>query len=314
MGRWYLRELEKGQQRTEDELFVTPKDDGAGPDGTPRVEGVIIYVTPGLERLRALIAASRARLAELEASYTSQKTNITALHSRIFQRLRRHFEKRDRLRLVVGYRQTFLDTLLREGDEEAERVRDEYSQADARTQQEYEDTEAAMESKQRLSSQEESEMKGLWRKLVKLFHPDRFANDAEKMATYTKLTGAINAAKDSGDLQTLRQIAEDPVGFVMRHGWTAIDFGDSDELEQLQKLFNSLEAEIIAVIEAIDALRESSDYELFQITEQQPDVLERVVEQQIQGIEEELTQLQSEAERLKNEIVELTGEEVVELE
>jgi DNA polymerase-3 subunit epsilon len=218
------------------------------------------------------------------------------------------------MRLVVRYRQTFLDTLLREGDEEAERVRDEYSQADARTQQEYEDTEAAMESKQRLSSEEESEMKGLWRKLVKLFHPDRFANDAEKMATYTKLTAAINAAKDSGDLQTLRQIAEDPVGYVMRLGWTAIDFGDSDELEQLQKLFNSLEAEIIAVIEAIDALKESPDYELFQITEQQPDVLERVVEQQMQGIEEELTQLQSEAERLKNEIVELTGEEVVELE
>jgi len=66
---------------------------------------------------------------------------------------------------------------------------------------------------------------------VKLFHPDRFADDPEKLATYTKLTGAINAAKDNGDLKTLRQIADDPAGYVMRHGWAAIDLGDTDELE-----------------------------------------------------------------------------------
>jgi hypothetical protein len=93
----------------------------------------------------------------------------------------------------------------------------------------------------------------------------------------------------------------------MRHGWTAIDLGDTDELEPLQKLFNSLEAEIIAVIEATDALKESPDYELYQITEREPEVFERVVERQIAGIEEELTGLKSEAERLAKEIVELTG-------
>jgi len=88
---------------------------------------------------------------------------------------------------------------------------------------------------------------------------------------------------------------------------TAIDLSDTDELEQLQKLFNSLEAEIIAVIEATDALKESSDYELYQITEREPEVFERVVERQIAGIEEELTGLKTEAERLAKEIVELTG-------
>ena len=58
------------------------------------------------------------------------------LQARIFQRLRLHFEERDRLRPVVSYRRTFLNTLLREGEEEAERVREEYNEADARTQQE----------------------------------------------------------------------------------------------------------------------------------------------------------------------------------
>ena len=45
-------------------------------------------------------------------------------------------------------------------------------------------------------------MDQLWRKLVKLFHPDRFAHEPEKQETYHKLTAAINHAKDHGDLAT----------------------------------------------------------------------------------------------------------------
>jgi hypothetical protein len=66
------------------------------------------------------------------------------------------------------------------------------------------------------------------KKLVKLYHPDRFAHeeticvhltpalspsDAER--ENTKLTAAINRVKDSGDIQTLREIAEDPHGFIL---------------------------------------------------------------------------------------------------
>lgn len=185
----------------------------------------------------------------------------------------------------------------------------EYAKADAHIQQEYEDAGAAMESKRRLSDDEEVEVKSLWSELVKLFHLDRFADDPEKLATYTKLTGAINTAKDSGDLETLRQIADDPHGFILRQGWMANDLGETDELEQLHKLFTSLEAEIIAVIEATDALNESPDSELDHNTEQQPEVFERVVAQQIAGLDTELTELKTEAERLKKEIAELCGED-----
>ena len=309
MGRWYLRALDDELPLETKAFFVATERQQGGADAVPQGEGIVIYVHPDLQRLRGLIDASRARLAELEAAYTSEKNHVTALQAKIFQRLRRHFEERDRLRLVVNYRQTFLDTLLREGEDEAERVREAYQQADAHTQQEYEDTDAAMEAKRRLSDEEEIEVKGLWRKLVKVFHPDRFANDPVMQETYTKLTGAINTAKDSGDLETLRQIADDPLGYVLRQGWTAIEFGDSDELEQMQKLFNSLEAEIISVIEATDALKESPAYELYQFTEREPEVLERVVEQQIEGINEELTKLKTDAERLKKEITELSGDE-----
>lgn len=309
MGRWYLRALEDEPPLESKAFLVATERQQGSAETVPQVEGIVVYVHPDLQRLRGLIDASRARLAELEAAYTSEKNHVTALQAKIFQRLRQHFEERDRLRLVVNYRQTFLDTLLREGEDEAERVREAYQQADAHTQQEYEDTDAAMEAKRRLSDEEEIEIKGLWRKLVKVFHPDRFANDPVMQETYTKLTGAINTAKDSGDLETLRQIADDPLGYVMRQGWSAIEFGDSDELEQMQKLFNSLEAEIIAVIEATDALKESPAYELYQITEREPEVLESVVQKQIEGINEELTRLKTDADRLKKEIAELSGDD-----
>ncbi|MHB1082725.1 MAG: 3'-5' exonuclease [Prosthecobacter sp.] len=305
MGRWYLRQLTLVKPSKEAELFVANGVSEAQTNAT----GIILYVHPSLQRLRDLIAASRARLADLEAAYTSERNHVLALEARIFQRLRTLFEERDRLRLVVRYRQVFLDTLLAEGEEEAAKTRDEYEQAEARTREEYEATEAAMESKHRLSADEESELKRLWRELVKLFHPDRFADDPEKQAAYTNLTGAINAAKDSGDLETLRQIANDPAGYMLRQGWAAIDLSDTDELEQLQKLLSSLEAEILSVIEATDALKESDSYDLSQVVEKDPEILDRVIGQQIEGINEEVAKLKAEAARLQREIAELSGDD-----
>jgi DNA polymerase-3 subunit epsilon len=309
MGRWYLQQIEQEPKEEHGGTFIAAACHAApAPDGTP-MEGVVLYTSPDLQRLRGLIANSRARLAELESTYTSEKSNVVALQAQMFQRLRAHHEERDRLRVLVAFRQKFINTLLRDGEEEAGHVRDEYQQADANTQKEYEDTEAEMQAKHRLSETEEAEIKILWRKLVKLFHPDRFAHDPQMQETYTKLTGVINTAKDNGDLETLRQIAEDPNGYILRQGWTAIDLGDSDELEQLQKLFNSLEAEILEVIEALGALHESSAYKLYKIVEDEPEALDGLVELQAQAVQKQVTELQTEAERLKNEITELTGED-----
>ncbi len=64
-----------------------------------------------------------------------------------------------------------------------------------------------MENKRELSDAEAGEMSTLWRKLVRLYHPDRFANEPGKLETYVKLTSAINHARDTGDLTALREIA-----------------------------------------------------------------------------------------------------------
>ena len=53
-------------------------------------------------------------------------------------------EERDRLRLIIQYRKQFREVLLRQGEEEAEQVTQEFRQAKARSEREYEETAVAM--------------------------------------------------------------------------------------------------------------------------------------------------------------------------
>ena len=119
-----------------------------------------------------------------------------------------------------------------------------------------------------------------------------------------------NHAKDHGDLATLRRIAEDPHGFILRQGWAALDFGEEREIAQLRRLWESIELEIIRVLEAGNALRDSPDYELHRLTTQTPAFFDETVRRQVAGLEKELEMLDSEAEELAKEIEELTGEAV----
>jgi hypothetical protein len=81
----------------------------------------------------------------------------------------------------VSYRRQFLEALRRQGDTEAEQVRREYHEAQACSDREDEETAAAMAAKKALTGEEEAELAALWKRLVKLYHPDRFANEPDKL-------------------------------------------------------------------------------------------------------------------------------------
>jgi len=142
-----------------------------------------------------------------------------------------------------------------------------------------------------------------------LYHPDRFAHEPDKLATYEKLTSAINRAKDNGDIKTLREIAEDPHGFILRQGWTSLDFSDEVELTQFRRLYETLQLEIIDVLESLTALKESPDFELCQISEKKPGVLDELAAERKGLLEKESAELDKQASQLAEEIKELTGEE-----
>ncbi len=304
MGRWYLRLLETEPPEMR---FVAPREpDSARP--LSQEFTVIIYENPELKRLRALVEAARNRLAELEAAYTIEKAKVAGLQASLFRRLRLHYEQRDLLRIIVDCRRRYVETLLREGEEEASRVDKEFRQAKANSEREYEEVAGGLAEKKQPTAEEEAELLKLWKKLVKLYHPDRFAHEPEKLETYSQLTAAINRAKDKGDLEALREIARDPQSFILRQGWTALDFQDDQQVAQLRKLWESLELEILSVLEATNQLRESVEFELYRLVAGKPDMLDRIAEKQAEDIEAEITKLKSEAEALANEIEELTGQ------
>ena len=126
------------------------------------------------------------------------------------------------------------------------------------------------------------------------------------METYSQLTAAINRAKDSGDLDTLRQIASDPHGFILRQGWTSLDFREEEHAARLEKLLESLEAEILSILEATNQLRAGLEFELYELTAKSAEMFDEVVSKQTALLEKEIIDLTNEADRLSREIGELT--------
>jgi hypothetical protein len=267
-----------------------------------------IYVSPELDQLRQLVAGARAQLAELETDYTREKSRVDAVQAVLFRHLREHYQKRDRLRLAVEYRQKFLDSFIRDSTDEVEQAEQDFEQAKARLDEDYAELSAAAEKKKKLTAEQEAELTQLWKKLVKLYHPDRFTNEPEKLETYHKLTAAINLAKDNGDIETLREIAEDPEGFLLRKGWANLDFSDITELAQLKRLHETLQKEIAEVAESLKGLRASPDYELCQLAEKKPGVLDELAAERTKQLELENAELEKQAEDLAIKIKNLSDD------
>ena len=274
-------------------------------------ESPAIYASPELEQLRQLVAVARAQLAELETDYTKNKSRVDAVQAVLFRRLREHYQKRDQLRHTVEYRQKFLDSLTRGDRQEGMDAAKDYEQAKTQTDQDYEELAAAADKKKNLTAEQEAELTQLWKKLVKLYHPDRFTNEPDKLETYHKLTAAINQAKDDGDIVLLREIADDPQGFILRQGWSKLDFKDVEELAQLKRLHDTLQKEIAVVAESLKELRASPDYELCQLAEKKPGVLDELAAERVKQLELENAELEKQAELLAKEIKKLSAEQVV---
>ena len=314
MGRWYVSALEHRDSRDEDNATVTAVAGERVEEQSPARAavsgtGIVIFLNPEIDQLRLLIFAARSRLADLEVQYTTERHAVDFTRSIIFKSLRKFYQARDRLRLIIDYRSKYLKTLIRAGEEEAEEVAEQYENAKAQSDSDYEEAATAAATRKELSKDEEHELKTLWQKLVRLYHPDRFANQPDKIETYQQLTSAVNQARDNGDIALLSEIANDPHGFILRQGWASLDFSDAAEAVNLRRLLETLQIEILVTMESINELHESPDYALHQLSAKQPSLLDEVAAEQVKAIEAEIAQLSAEAEKLEVEINELTGNE-----
>jgi len=310
MGRWYLDQLAKKPSYDRPSVSVFP--DRHQTDTSPGETGagnIIVFVDGEQEQLITMIELSRLRLAELEAEYTAEKRNVDAINVSIFRLVKVHYQRRDRIKLVVEYRRRFLDVLIDSGEDEAEEVTETFKSAKADSDQEYEDAARVAVEKVELTDAQKKEIQLLWKKLVRLFHPDRYQNDPAKQAIYEKLMAAINTARDEGAIDVLKEIAENPDAYIAKKNWGRINISQESKREDFRKLYVSLEIQIVDRIEALSRLRESPEYELMKQCRVRPGLLDEVANHRRRALAAEIEQLEAEAEALFEEILELNGKE-----
>lgn len=305
MGQWYLAQL-KADAPPQATVGVAASD-AATDTVLSAGSGVVLYLSPQKAELQQLITAARNRLAELEADYTAQKHAVDVTLARLFQALRPYYQRRDQLHLSIDFRRKYLDVLMQAGDDEAEEVTHAHAQARQQSDAEYEQAAEQAAAKEALTEEQAHEIQAIWRKLVRMFHPDRCMDDPEKRKAHEWLTSEINQARDRGDIERLRQIAQNPDTFLLQHGMAPLSQEDSSDVVRLRTLLDALQQRILETLEALNTLCETPGYELHQRIEQDAAFFVTTVAQHIEMLETEMANLQAEADRLAQEIEGLTG-------
>jgi hypothetical protein len=170
-------------------------------------------VDPALKRLRRLVADARTQLAELETDYAREKSRVAAMQAALLRILRGHYHKRDRLQLAVDFRQKFLDSFVRDDTDEAEQAENEFEQAMAQLDKDYEKL-AALDKRKPLK--EEPGNGPLRKARVKpgLGDKDELAQLKHQRETLpepiTAVTEALKALRKSPDYKLCRRAQKQP--------------------------------------------------------------------------------------------------------
>jgi hypothetical protein len=269
-------------------------------------DAIRAYSDPEFARWEKLVADARSLLENLESELAKERARVNQVQTALFLALCLVYQERDRLRLIVQYRQKFLDAILHKRPDEAHKAAAQLKLEVGQVDRDYDEL-AANSEKKRLDAGTDAELSSLWKKLVKLYHPDRFANEPEKLETYQKLTAAINKAKLDGNFQILREIADDPEGFILRRGWLSVDLGHRDDVAYMRRLHEALLAEIASARQALNGIRESPDYELWTLSNRGPGFLGKVVGERRQEIQKEIHALKVQADHLAKYIERISG-------
>ena len=106
----------------------------------------------------------------------------------------------------------------------------------------------------------------------------------------------------------LELIARDPQAFILKQGWASVSLDGARGLVELRALYEHLQARIIEMIETLDDLRTSAEFQIFREVEQDESVLGQIVSAQREELETEIAGLKAEAERSAEEAREMAGE------
>jgi hypothetical protein len=275
-----------------------------------KIRSLVSFRNVRIDEIKIRIQAAEDNLSEIESKYSSVRRNIDSVKGTLFRILREYYEERDHLKLIIKYRIEFIDKHYKGNTVESEDVKRRYNEAKRQSEEDYESTAESFSDKIPLTPEQEKELKTLWKKLVKLYHPDLVNDDPEKAKTYHLLTQMINDAKSRGDIETLRTTADDPLAFISEMGWSSVSFDESADLKSLEKQLANLLERISQANELLQKIYQSADYELLSLSQKDESFISSFAEKQKIDIKEECIKLSHEADKLKDQIKVLTGEDV----
>lgn len=312
MGCWYLEQLERPLKASEHtaKIFINATD-SAQPSarrGEARM-GIVIFNDAEIRQLKALVSAARERLADLEMVLDRERVGIAKTQAQLFNLLKSSYKRRDSLKLVIEYRRKFIQSLLAELDLDPAEVRSQFDHDQKKLDDDFEAAEKLTEQVSSLSDDQQNEIKDLYRKLVKLYHPDRFNSDEGKSKAYTLLMAIINQAKSRMDISLMREIANDPSAFMRKNNLGELQVFEEDESENLRRLYESLQARILDTIASIDELRSGAQFELFRLASRRPCYLDEVATEYRRELDAECELLMAEADELHKQVKTLQDEE-----
>lgn len=312
MGCWYLEQLERPLKTSEHtaKIFINATD-SAQPSarrGEARM-GIVIFNDAEIRQLKALVSAARERLADLEMVLDRERAGIAKTQAELFNLLKSSYKRRDSLKLVIEYRRKFIQSLLAELDLDPADVRSQFDHDQKKLDDDFEAAEKLTEQVSSLSDDQQNEIKDLYRKLVKLYHPDRFNSDEGKSKAYTLLMAIINQAKSRMDISLMREIANDPSAFMRKNNLGELQVFEEDESENLRRLYESLQTRILDTIASIDELRSGAQFELFRLACRRPGYLDEVATEYRRELDAECEILMAEADELQKQVKTLQDEE-----
>jgi len=272
----------------------------------PRLLPTKVFRRERIFQLNRLIEEARERLAEVLFKVSETQCKIREVLEIALDRIGELQEKCDLLRLRIGLLRDCLNppdeaSFSREQREsewrsQAEQVKEEYERARKRMDEKGE----SVEDK---GSKDNQRLRAVWKKLVKIYHPDRHQEDAQKKDAYQNLMARINRAKDEGDLEMLEEIAENPEKFIREcEAESKSDYHPNsygDEVKDLEELLASLVEETRRNEEELEELERSDDYELWKMWKESPSSFESSLNGMEKELKRDIVRLEAELAKLE---------------
>jgi len=304
MGVWYLSELAK---TIADPIQVeSPPPSGVIENNVgDKLQKENNSTNESDEAILKKIGKNRLRLSEIEADLFIIRKNISDIEVKIFTALSGVKKKIKDYSNIIYYRELFIKSLLRETYLGEEEIESNYKDEKKLNDEEYAEQINSLNGYKEISKEDRNEIKLLYRKLANFYHPDKH-QDKDDIGYYEALTIEINRAKESGDLDALREICKSPEDYLATKGisWK----NDIDIILDFYAMNEMLENEILKGIEEINNSKNSESYNIYKMGVASDRFLDELIASQQKKYEDQLNEAIKISNDLYNKIAEITGE------